>query len=271
MSRVIIFGNSHVGSLKTAWNKARMQHRNASVDFFAAPAGGCFDELRFLTGREFGLPRESAKAYPRINEVVMTINGRSSVDFGAADHVVWAGYSWPAAQIARMIADFDIDGLREADAPKRMSFAVLSAFLEDLAESTLPGLEWRGWNGPNLMISLAPMPAETILTIKPNGPWTTLCADPTGVANVFDLFFEKLEHSASRAGIGMIGPVRQALLANRLTQSGFTRNSRRLYQNVPHPEHDTAHMNASYGMLWFDELFVTIDRQSGARQPALCG
>lgn len=269
MSRTILIGNSHTAALKAAWDDGAGKFPGEEVIFFAAP-GLTFRLLRLSGDRVFGLSREAAAADAASRDTVERINGRMNIDLTSGDAVVWAGYQWPQHTIAKLLAGFDIDGLREIGAARRLSRPAFDALIDELAADILPGPEWRGWPAPPLAIALKPLPSALITRNRPKGPWATLAKRPEGTPEAFAIFFARLAARLGEMGIELVTPPQAALLPSCLTRAEFSRDSRRLRHDEPHPDTDSTHMNSQYGALWFEHYFATRRSRSRPEPVALC-
>lgn len=257
MTRLAVIGNSHVAAFREGWALVAAEHPGTTLAFFALP-NAHLGRLALDAERRLSLP-EASEA--RLREAAMAINGRLSIELGSADHVLWVGYYWPFEALAKLTAEFSIDGLRETGgAPRALSRPAFDAVCDGLAEAVLPGAAWRGWVAPGLTVNARALPAETCLgDARPAlRYWRAAARAPEGVGAVAGTFLDRFERQLGAQGIGLLRQPQETLAASGLTAAGFSRGSHRLMSGAAHPESDHLHMNARYGALCLRRLLARL-------------
>lgn len=255
MTRLAIIGNSHVGAIKRAWDVAP-RPEGIELAFFALPQ---------IHLRQFRLNRKllrfaagpDASAREDFMRMVTQVNGAPSIDLGGFDAVMLYGGTTLQAEIVRLMNDYDIDGLRAAGAPRRMSRPAFDAVLAGLAEISLPRPFWRGTRIPRFAVFPRPIPSAGATTSdSPHfSGWARIAARPDGAREIFDLHFAAMAAAHARKGIDFLRQPAATLEPNGLTNAIFTKGSTRLRANRPHPATDFGHMNARYGALCLERIF----------------
>jgi hypothetical protein len=260
MVRLVIVGNSHVGALKDAWDAAGASHPRHEISFFAAPEPH-FKKLRLNKHLTFGLPQNILQRDPLAVDVLTRVNGRTSIDLTAADKVLLHGLAWPLDDVVQLMADFDIDDLRDVGCSRRMSRSAFDAVCVDLANNAMPEPAWRNWAGPPIVLLARAAPAETCLANDDARyqPWRAIKEKPAGSRAVIDAFLDAYEAALGRSAITLVRQPFETLLPIGMTAASYSRNSLRLYQRVPHPDDDPIHMNADYGALCLAAIFAWLD------------
>lgn len=255
MTRIIVIGTSHVAALKTAWDGMAAEHPGVELDFFAAP-GRAFRQFRLLgDGLVFGLP-------PGVPSqgAVFGGSGRTSIDLAEADYVLFAGQYWPWDELADIMSAYDIDGLREAGAPQRLSRAAFDAFCLSMARQVAPVPEWRNWTRPRFLILPAPMRSANCLHSRNQRfrPFRFLARKPQGGREVVLAFMDVFARSLAEIGVQMIPLPPGTLLPNGLTDPQYSRGSRLVFE-VEGPSEDMTHMNPDFGRLQLREMLARLD------------
>jgi hypothetical protein len=266
VSRVVIIGNSHAAAFKDGWEALRDRRPGVDVAFFAL-VGHKFDQLEPDAGYVLRLRQDARETRPALLTALEQINGRTEIDLSEADHVLWVGREQPLAVVADVLGRFDVDGLREAGAGRQMSRAAFEAICDALADTALPGPEWRGWRHPRLTLLPRHAPAETWL--DENGassrPWGPLAKNPDGVAEALDVWYARLAARLEAVGISMLRQPVDTLAPCGLTLAALGRGSRRL-RGPAHPAADVIHMNADFGARCLDAFLARLG--SAARATA---
>lgn len=262
MSKIIVVGNSHVAAIKHAWNALPTSERRHDVRFFAAH-GPHFGKLALTPALQFGLTRRRAIAEPDVAKRVREINGAPRIDLSRADLVVWAGYLWPLTPLARLMAQFDVDGLREAGSACRLSREAFDAICADFAGSRIPRERWRNWTGPKLILHMRPLPVEDCLeaTNPVYSPWQRIVPAPTGAQAVLNAFLDCFEATVAPLGIEVLRQPAESQSPSGLTKREYSRE-------FPGKPREYNHMNPRYGTLSLAAILARADAlRAGAAAP----
>lgn len=259
-ARIIVLGNSHVAALKVAWDGMAADHPGIDLDFFAAP-GLHFRKFKLLDGLRFGLPAEA-----RGPDEVLDISGRAVIDLASADHVVLAGWLWPMNDLADLMRDFDIDGLREVGAPRALSRAAFDAVCQGFAVRLSPGPEWRNWTRPRLVLLPAPMRSSDCLRSATTRfqAMKALGQDGTGGRDVICSFMDTLAQTLRGIGIDLVAQPPETLLPSGFTDPCYSRGSRSIIDAASKRTDDFTHLNDVFGRLHLSEV---LERLGLAERP----
>lgn len=267
MMRVLVIGDSHAGAYKAGWPTIAERYPDVTVDVFAVPFPH-FKSLRLSPSLEFALQR--AAATPEVIELVERINGRRSARLAEADVVLWAGVRSGVDVILSLVADSDVDGLRDAGSDRALSAAAFAEISASLAERFMPPPAWRGLTDRQLVIAPQPLPAETI-TESDDGDYQVarqIVARPEGVAAAVAAYLDDYEAALGRHGIGLLRQPAETVGRGALTLARYSRGSPAIVSGKTHSRADHAHMNAAYGALCLETLLASRrPRASAAYRP----
>jgi hypothetical protein len=263
MRRILIIGNSHTGALKESWDADRAAFPGTEIAFFVAPQNH-FAACRLGADRVFGLPE---KANPRTREIVRTLNDAESVDLKAFDVVVRVGYRWRVDDVVSILAGYDIDGILDSGAPRRMSAEGFRAACCDIAGASLPGLRWRDMDRPRLVFVAKPYPSEAVLETaeasgKPlqerrNRGWRLALGRHRSVAPALAVFEEAMREALAACKIDFVPAPAEARGGSGLTLNRYTLGSARLSAKA-HGAEEIQHMNRNYGALVLREVMTRV-------------
>ncbi|KMW60121.1 hypothetical protein AIOL_000273 [Candidatus Rhodobacter oscarellae] len=264
MTSVTIIGSSHVAALKTAWARisAELSDR-ISLRFFAAPQPA-YGKLRLEPCGRYGLP---ADADAKDAVTVEKVNGATSVDLNAAEHVVWVSQNSALTFCARLVNKLDVYG--DGPAMERgtlVSRQAFSAFLGAHAERALPSAAW-GQLKARLMVTLTPRLSETVTgsSDPTHRVVAQAAADGDRLQRALSQYEQAYAQALARNGHALLPQPVDTLAANGLTAAAHCEGSVRLRDNSAHPAEDHAHMNTDFGERMLRALF---DRLAGARAAA---
>lgn len=262
MTRVLVFGDSHAGAYKAGWPTIAERHPDVSVDVFAVPLPH-FKSLRLTRSLEFALPPPAAT--PEVVDLVERINGRRSARLAEADVVVWAGFRSGVDVILSLVADSDVDGLREVGNERVLSAAAFAEISQSLAERFVPSPAWRRWTDRRLVIAPQPLPAETISASDDaeHRVARRIAARPEGVTAAVAAYLDDYEAALSRHGIGLLRQPAETVGRHALTLARYSRGSPAIVSGKAHSRLDHAHMNAAYGALGLETLLASLGPRAG--------
>jgi hypothetical protein len=256
ITRIIVYGDSHIGAFKEGWERVRGAFPGVEVAFFGLPhpyvrrIGLRPDGSLVVRPAEGGVPDETI-------ELAERILGRTEIDAAAADMVIWAGYAWPAQDLARLLGATAVDGVFAADRPGLMSAAAFDACIGALAARAAPPPRWAARFGQRLVLALRANPSETCLTQRRTpaiAPWQRMAAGGSDARAAFAALAERVERVASGLGVRCLPQPAETLAPSGLTADAWSRGSRRIVRDRAHPSRDFAHMNAAYGALCLTAL-----------------
>lgn len=267
MTRIAIIGNSHVGPYKRAWDVVRDRWPGVTIDFFAAP-GANFSHLA-LTGGRYLAPRAglSAGEDRRVRGVLTRVNGRTEIDLGPAEHVLWVGAGHDIdgttfEAVGDLLGAVVVDGIPRKPrapgktAPVRLSRPALDAALAALAARLVPGPAWRGWAPGRLLFSPLHRPADDVLRLdSPLGArWRRFVRAGEAGRRGLDLYAGALEAQLAPLGIAMFHQPPATIGRHGLTRGELTRGSL-FFSGRPHVAEDVYHMNLDFGLIVLAALF----------------
>lgn len=260
--RLVITGTSHVSAFRLGWPIIAQRYPHWSVDFFAA-ARKFFSRTVLDHNLHLGLPQPVSERDRRVEDVLTQINGRASVDLADADSVLLVGTDWPLGGLARLMSEFDIDGLRETGGQRVMSRPMFDAICSDWGARVTPAPGWRNWPRPRLIVNLRPLPAEDLASgVQPElRYWREICTRPAGIPAVIATFFDRVERELAGHGIGFLRQPEATLTSDGFSATRFSRGARRLSSATPLAETDHVHMNAEFGALCLSLLLDRLDAE----------
>ncbi len=240
MKRICVLGNSHVGTLRRAWDGpiGSEYADKAQLTFFAA-RGALLHQLELSDGKLVSSNEDVT------NSITFTSGGLGEITIGDYDLFLISSL-----------------GLRDFPIPEGYySQAVLKALLEDRYKPTIAYRLLRMIRevaDTKIVLGLAPIAACTdddMGTIEASEAYFNSCIDSMAFAN--QQFFAPWNAE-------LMGQPRSTLTANgRHTLPHFTKNSRRLsigdgLDDQIHPDTDRIHMNEDYGSLWLHDFFAKV-------------
>lgn len=262
MTRIVTFGNSHVGALKLAWDAAPGRWPGIAQTFFGMP-GWASLKLRLLDDGGLGLPDDGDATSEEL-ELSRKLNGDVRVDLTDVDLLVWAGFDWRPEPIARLLHSFDVEGLIDTGAARLMSLANFDAISEALVAAALPGEEWTPPGGPRLVLLGRPMPSEICVNDPGRRIWGALAEKGPAVADVFERHRARFAAAAARRGIDVFYQPEDTLTPTSLTQESYSRDSIKLVNGKSHPGGEIFHMNAAFGARCLDAVLPALAAKAAA-------
>lgn len=260
MMRLVVFGNSHIGALKLAWDEMAGRWPGVSIEFFGLP-GALALKPRLFDDRSFGLPEDGSVTAAEI-ALCRRLNGRTRIGLSQADAALSVGYEWLPQRLAQVIFAFDVDGLVESGAPRLLSAAAFDAVCDALAAEILPDERWSGWSRPSFHAVFRPMPSEVIAADPAHRAWHGIRAK-RGVGAAFDRYRRRIAEAMAARGIGAFFQPQDTLSPLHLTRETYGRASVRWASDQPHPEGELFHMNAAFGAKCLDHVLGALMAGAG--------
>lgn len=266
MTRIIVYGDSHIGAFKDGWEQIRADFPGVGVEFFGLPHPHVRD-IKLLPDGTITVPRTEDGSTDASIDMARRLFGRSEIDAGSADLVIWAGYRWPSVELAGILGEMAVDGVFEADRPRRMSRALFDACVGALAAGA-PPRQWVRVFGKRLMFALRANPSETCLAMPPaleRTPWERLAAGHGDARPAFAALSEAVRQAALESGLRCLPQPAETLTPSGLTAGRWSRGSRRLVESGKrHNTEDYVHMNGAYGALCLAEVLRDVPGRAGS-------
>jgi hypothetical protein len=256
MKRLLLFGNSHLSSLRLGWDDVATQHSSYQCIFFGAPA--MWSKHAQLEG---GTITISSKM---LADKVARLSGRKSVTLADYDVIGIVGMFFGFAACVKELRRVHIYGMVPQKPDSQIiSRACLRTMFHHILKSS-PGFEWankikRASHKPVLLIP-TPFSSETRLEvdehIRPVAQHFR-----KSIPNVFGIYEEVERSVASSAGLIIVEPPPETIAFSGFTKAEFSRGSARLLdQQAKHPAEDYTHMNSSYGAKMLAQIFKAADQ-----------
>lgn len=249
--KIAIIGTSHVSAIVQAWQKIKSEFKPVEVTFFAAP-GRNFRALKISPQKRFGILDYSLYRPDEINLLKATF-GKVSIKLNEFDAVIHVGHNTKESELARLIAQFSIDGLREIPAKPRLTQHAYETLSKELAKSCVLPEGWQNWSAPKLFVVPAPRICESC--IGESDPlyaaWAKLLknAAEVPVATLFERYMAEVQSSFAHEGIQLVPPPGRVIADNGFTRERFTGHATRLTDKSEYPANDHKHMNRAYGLV----------------------
>jgi len=253
MTKLKIVGNSHVAAFKAALDGMAEQLVGTEVSYFAWSEGpGWSSPLRLGGGKCLAFGTPSRPASSKIEQFLLRVNGATKTNLADQDVVVLVGHYGARGALPYLLADHDIDGLREVGAPRRMSAAAFDRFIDALAEATLPPSEWWHWDGTTVYVLPAPLVAETCRETQEArfAVWRKLDRAPEGFSEALQIFNARITARCVEKGLIYV-PQPEATITSDglLTRAEFKTGAVMVGSGRAYAETDHFHMNAEYAVL----------------------
>ena len=133
LSRIAIFGNSHVGAWRDAWQEMADANPGVEITFFSVPQK-IHSRFRIMKTGQFAAWKISENECSRLIE----INGRDHLQLEEFDRHLWVGANWEPEYAVMVAASGDFEGL-ETDTGSRPAYSkpFLNAIFERKAAEVL--------------------------------------------------------------------------------------------------------------------------------------
>lgn len=237
--RIAVLGNSHVGSIKRAWDRIGPERPSVELVFFAQRADGMKD-LR-LDGRRLVADDPALKA-----ALAFTSRGRDAIDLDDFDALLLYSLG---------VEPFFLDESRG------YSRQVIQRAMEDIAFGRIGFrlLEQISdvWDRP---IHVAHTP---LVAAHPATPKISPEQYAAGARRIDETIYRP-------RGARFTPQPLETIVNGRETDIRFSKGSKRLAigdraDDKPHPDFDIEHMNDEYGALWLREFLSGLDGLGPAR------
>jgi hypothetical protein len=239
--RLAILGNSHLGSLKRAWDKISSEFPSLEIVFFGA-RGNTLENMR----------SQGRKLVPTTPEAVaalkFTSGGRSEIDLDGYDAVLIYGCS-----------------AQPFFTPKRnYSKQAIFRTMSDLSS----GFHFR-------LLQMARSAAADLPIYLGHDPLLAAEPSPQGQGN--DAYLDGMallnQTILEPVGARMIGQPLDTIVNGNRTHIKYARGSKRLaigdhVDDELHPERDIFHMNDEFGELWLRAFFAQLNVASSTNARA---
>jgi len=229
--RIAALGNSHIGALKTGWDRIRDTNPDVSVTFFAAPGA-----------RMLGMQAQGDRLVPRYEKlgeiVAFTSGGISEIVASDYDLFMIHGMGFKL-----------LDTRRET--PSNLSSAVRTALRDDMLfdnNTMILAKELRKIRAEPLFLSHNPLPATTRKTSSDKGEYDA-DADETEV--ILAARGMKLVRVPEILRQGLSTPKRFSVGSVRLPNIENTKDE-------SHGDEDRIHMNTDWGEIWMQHFLQNL-------------
>ncbi|MFT5000775.1 MAG: hypothetical protein ACI875_001780 [Planctomycetota bacterium] len=254
MTRVLVIGSSHTGSIIRTREEIAGQYPEIELNFFAMP-GAKFHQFRRLSGSQFGLgPEADAEALKTCTK----INGTTSVNLTQYDSVLIIGYRFHVGIIMRLLAHNDVLEYETMNHPNAVSLNFLERSCEALMNGFSASLdEILGCDTP-LVLSPAPAPSEDLLKrgASFDGALSGAHANPA-FPSALAYHHTLIEKWATERGHSIVHQPSVTLAKTYATRQIYT-NDARNFADHEQVLTDGRHMNADYGLLLFEKFATEI-------------
>jgi hypothetical protein len=271
MTKLKVVGNSHVAAFKGAFLELADRLGDTQVSYFAAPQAE-YSRFRMMAGKQFGLGPGPSPERARAENVVLRINGATETDLSDQDAVFLVDRAGARHYLLSIIAQNDIDGLREVGAPRRMSAAAFDKFLDMIVEASLPAPGWWNWEKQSVFVFPAPLLAETCLRDDPLEPHQysaqrILAKAPQGCDEVLKLFDSRMIQKFREKGLNYVPQPEETVRDGFLTREEFRTGAIKLSTAVAHPRTDHKHGNARYAETCIAPILTSLGLLSDRKTP----
>lgn len=260
--KIAIIGTSHISSIVMAWRQISTDFPALEPTFFAAP-GKNFRRLQINTNKRFGIIDRSLFAPTEIKLLENTF-GSAAIDLDEFDAVIHVGHNTLETELASLIAEFSIDGLRENPEQPLLSKDAYQYFTEALAEEAVLPENWRNWASPRLYVLPAPRVAESCSVSRSSdyAVWRALLSDAESkpVAGLFQAYADLVRDRFAAHGIQTFAVPEGILAPSGLSHAKFTKDALRLLDGHSYPSGDHKHMNADYGLIVLRNVCETVQQ-----------
>lgn len=259
MRNLLFIGDSHVGSVRRAWDDRPASLRDTEASFFALPAKLIGQAKCSPSG--FGVSHLIEDDEPTVT-LAKQINGTADVSLDHIDAVVRVGPIIQTGKIFPVLARFSIDGIQEVPGLHAMSSDAFISFCYSIAE-TNPLLT--PWGGPDVAHFVIPRPRQSEDAIREmpqlvrNDDLRARFAAGDLLGRVHGLIDQAYQQIAEQQGHTIVWQAEATFGASGLTKREFSKGSKGLL-GVEHAKTDFFHMNVEYGALVLNELSQRLEQ-----------
>lgn len=254
MTRVAIIGNSHVGAYVEARERIEAAFPGVKLGFFAFPR----HQLSSATYGQDGVLR-----IPDDDRATGPGGLPRAIDLAAQDHILLVGQQFGAIRLKWFLDLFDVLGFPAAGAPRLASPAVLTAFLQNAAQSGVKRLS-RYFRG-DARVTYAPLPLTTD-GARPDTSSLCRTAFHPAAAQIMPLWHDAIERSGPQTGLSVLPQPAHLRETAVFTPRRFARATA-----LPDParaDHfDYNHMNTDYALEHFRAYAKTWPQDQATTPP----
>lgn len=252
--KILIFGTSHVASLRAAQDQIQTRFPQFAPSFYGLP-GKLFDRCLCEDGFLFG-PTSTDEEGLELSE---RINGCEKTDLSTFDQFMLIGPSMGHGWLYRIGGQYQVQGISPESEDKPL---ISSAFYDEAQKAVLLKALQKVQTQTNMVTNLTvappPWPAEALARGKKrDGAIATFHRQPERNALI-----ENYETAAAQAcaeqKLNFIRTPRDTLAEPGLTKNEYALDTIRLHPDLNDAD-DYKHMNAAYGLAVFSEYVAAYD------------
>ena len=253
MTRVLVFGSSHVAAIVLGWPRVQPEFPSVSLDFLAAQQP-VIDCMRRGKGDLFGL-LAPGEIDPRRVALVDQMSVARTVHLDDYDHLLRVGANIGVAAIQDLLTGFIVDGLREIDPPSpvpRLSAALFRALCADVVQATLAENRFERFHGSR--VTVLPRPRLSELSADQGDDHVNLARSlremPQGVRAALDVFEDICAETLAGKGLQYCRQPSETVGSFGFTRQEFSRGNVSMRADRPDMRAtDLHHMNPDYGAI----------------------
>lgn len=265
MTRLCVLGNSHIASIKLAWEADAAQHPGLTLDFVGAE-GTVMRETGLVDGKIAALTPKAQKAFS-------ITAGRSEIDLSA-----YAGFLLHGAglQLSMLVGSQRAHRFygQKVKAENTLSYdyylqACIDRFYNNTAAGYLLRMLLAGSEAPILVLP-TPFPATTVLEDS-RAPDHAMVRNIVGAGDqqLFLKLYRDLCRALSRGRVAVLPQPEDTIADGIMTEARFTKGSVSvLREGREHGEDDHRHMNPDYGRVILEQALGFLETE-GTRLAAL--
>lgn len=256
---IVFIGDSHLGSVRRAWDDRPQPLGDTAASFFALPAK-LIGHAQASPSGTFGVGHLSSTDEATVT-LAERINGSADISLEDVDAVVRVGPIIQTAQIFPILARFSIDDIEEVAGFHAMSSDAFLTFCRSVTE-THPLLT--PWDGPDVPHFVIPRPRQSEDAIADQPQLVRddklrarfAAGDLLGRAHA--LMDAAYQRHAEANGYTIVWQPEHTYAPSGLTKREFSKGSKTLLGDE-HETTDFYHMNTEYGAIMLSELTARLE------------
>lgn len=266
--KVCLIGNSHLATLKRAWD-LREKRSGLELTFFGAAS------QTTKTVEDIGDGRLMS-ADPRVRERFRMTSGREYIDVGAYDVFAFVGVGLEFRQYQSRFHKQVL--FQHAKLRPRHNLVSAAAHEQAIRDTfaTRPAVHMataiRSYADKPIVLVHSPCPAETIVGQKTFEVIAKDKSDPF-LRALYELYLNNAQLMTESRGWSYLPQPPETLFGPGLTLEAYSQNSRDVGWTAdtkgPPTRGDDWHMNAAYGTLVLDALLAKVSTAKGKRRKAV--
>ncbi len=260
MTDILFVGDSHLGSIRRAWDGRPEPLQDVSAKFFALPAKH-LSEAQCWKPNTFGVGH-LAQTHEAIATLSHKINDTLDIALDDISAVIHVGPVVPVAKIFPVLSKYSVDGIQEVAGAAAMSNNAFRSFCRSIAESNPLLPPWTGPDVPRLVVT-RPRQSEDAIELMPNFVKDEALRErfktSSILAAVYAIFDDAYEVLSSKDNYTLVRQSEETFGVSGLTRSEFSVGSKGLLGD-DHEETDFFHMNVDYGKLVLDRLAESLQQ-----------